>query len=68
MPAPRAVIFEACDFLGSAVGYHGEFEDTVLRWELDHLEARSGQTVHQRFAISFAISGTVRTLATTDGC
>ena len=49
MPFPRAVIFEACNFLGSAVGYHGEFEDLVLRWEFDHLEARNGQAVHQRF-------------------
>ena len=49
MPFPRSVIFEACNFLGSAVGYHGEFEDMVLRWELDHLVARNGQAVHQRF-------------------
>ena len=49
MPLPRAVIFEACNFLGSAVGYHGEFEDLVLRWGLDQFEARNGQAVHQRF-------------------
>lgn len=40
MPFPRAVIFEACNFLGSALGYHGEFEDLLLRWELDQFEAR----------------------------
>ena len=49
MPFPRAVVFEACTFLGTAVGYHGEFEDLVLRWELDQLEDRNGQAVHQRF-------------------
>ena len=49
MPFPRPVIFDACNFLGSAVGYHGEFEDLVLRWELDQFEARNGQAVHQRF-------------------
>lgn len=49
MPFPRAVVFEACNFLGGAVGYHGEFEDMVLRWELDQFEARNGQAVHQRF-------------------
>jgi len=48
MPFPRPVIFEACNFLGSIVGYHGAFEDLVLRWELDQLEARVG-AVHQRF-------------------
>jgi len=49
MPFPRPVIFEACNFLGSAAEYHGEFEDLVLRWELDQFEARNGQAVHQRF-------------------
>lgn len=49
MPFPRPVIFEACNFLGGAIGYHGEFEDMVLRWELDQFEARNGQAVHQRF-------------------
>lgn len=48
MPFPRSVIFEACNFLGTAIGYHGEFEDLVLRWELDQFEARSG-AIHQRF-------------------
>src|SRR5437016_6122648 len=49
MPFPRPVIFEACTFLGGAISYHGEFEDMVLRWELDQFEARNGQAVHQRF-------------------
>ena len=47
VPFPRSVIFEACNFLGAALGYHGEFEDLVLRWELDQFEARTG-AVHQR--------------------
>ena len=47
MPFPRAVIFEACTFLGNAIGYHGDFEDMVLRWELDELE-RQGGAIHQR--------------------
>jgi len=49
MAFPRAVIFEACNFLGTAVTYHGEFDDLVLRWELDQLEPRNGQAIHQRF-------------------
>ena len=49
MSFPRSVVFEACSFLGSAIGYHGEYEDLVLRWELDELEARNGQAIHQRF-------------------
>src|SRR5437868_2587765 len=48
MPYPRPVIFEACDFLGSVMQYHGDFEDMVLRWELDQFDARNGQAVHQR--------------------
>src|SRR5215469_5465117 len=47
MPFPRAVIFEACTFLGNVIGYHGDFEDMVLRWELDELERRGG-AIHQR--------------------
>src|SRR6266850_3031345 len=47
MPFPRAVIFEACSFLGDVLGYHGAFEDLVLRWELDQLEQRDG-AIHQR--------------------
>ena len=34
-------------FSGCSPGYHGEFEDLVLRWELDQFEARNG-AVHQR--------------------
>ena len=49
MAFPRPIIFEACNFLGSTIGYHGEFEDLVLRWELDELDARNGQAIHQRF-------------------
>ena len=48
MPFPRSVVFEACNFLGQAVGYHGEFEDMVLRWGLDQFDERTG-AVHQRF-------------------
>lgn len=48
MPYSRAVVFEACTFLGAAVQSHGTFEDLVLRWELDHLETRDG-AIHQRF-------------------
>ena len=48
MPYPRSVIFEACQFLGRTVGYHGEFEDLVLRWELDALAEHDG-AIHQRF-------------------
>ena len=40
MAFPRPIILEACNFLGSTIGYHGEFEDLVLRWELDELDAR----------------------------
>ena len=49
MAFPRPIIFEACNFLGSTIGYHGEFEDLVLRWELDELDARNSQAIHQRF-------------------
>lgn len=48
MPFPRSVVFEACNFLGQAVGYHGEFEDMVLRWGLDQFDERTG-AIHQRF-------------------
>jgi hypothetical protein len=47
MPFPRSVVLEACNFLGDALGYHGSFEDLVLRWELDQLDVRTG-AVHQR--------------------
>jgi hypothetical protein len=49
MPFPRSILFEACAFLGDAVGYHGEFEDLVLRWELDTLAVRGGEPIHARF-------------------
>jgi hypothetical protein len=48
MPFPRPVIFEACTFLGQAIGYHGAFEEMVLRWELDQFDRRAGATVRQR--------------------
>ena len=49
MPFSRSVIFEACGFLKSVIDYHGDFEDLVLLWELDQLDARNGQALHQRF-------------------
>jgi len=52
LPCPRAVIFEAGTFLGTAVPSHGEFEDLVLRWELDHLAEKAG-AIHQRFRVLF---------------
>lgn len=42
MAFSRSTLFEACTFLGRVFGYHGQFEDMVLRWELDNLEERSG--------------------------
>jgi hypothetical protein len=47
MPFPRAVIFEACAFLGQTIQYHGDFEDIMLRWELDDLAVAHG-AIHQR--------------------
>jgi hypothetical protein len=47
LPFPRSVVYEACNFLGAALGYHGEFEDLVLRWELDQFDSRTG-AIHQR--------------------
>jgi len=35
MPYSRATLFEACTFLGQFLETHGEFEDMLLRWELD---------------------------------
>ena len=49
MPFSRSVLLEACNFLKSVIGYHGDFEDLVLLWELDQLDARNGQALHQRF-------------------
>ena len=48
MPYPRSVILEACLLLGIKLGYHGEFEDMVLRWELDQLADASGLAIHAR--------------------
>ena len=42
MAFSRSTLFEACTFLGRVFGYHGQFEDMVLRWELDNLEERTG--------------------------
>ena len=49
MPFSRSVILEACNFLKSVTSYHGEFEDLVLLWELDQLDAHNGQTLPKRF-------------------
>ena len=49
MPFSRSVILEACNFFKSVIGYHGDFEDLVLLWELDQLDARNGQALHERF-------------------
>jgi hypothetical protein len=35
MPYSRATLFEACTFLGQLLETHGEFDDMLLRWELD---------------------------------
>lgn len=48
MPFPRDVVFEACNFLGEVIQFHGAFEDCILRWGLDQLDKRDG-AVHQRF-------------------
>jgi hypothetical protein len=48
MPFPRAVILEACTFLGSKLRFHGEFEDLALRWELDQLADQDGVAIHHR--------------------
>lgn len=47
MPFPRTVVLEACNVLGGRIQYHGEFEDLVLRWGIDELDARTG-AIHQR--------------------
>lgn len=48
MPYPRSVILEACILLGNNLRYHGEFEDMVLRWELDRLADDAGLPISTR--------------------
>lgn len=53
MPFPRSVVFEACEFLGLAFSYHGEFEMLVLRWGLDQFDTRDGQSIQTRIRMLF---------------
>lgn len=48
MPYPRSVVFEAFTLLGLRIRYHGEFEDMVLRWELDQLADAAGLAITAR--------------------
>lgn len=48
MPFPRSVIFEACNLIGRKIGYHGQVDDMMLRWELDD-HAQAAGAIHQRF-------------------
>ncbi|SRR5229473_1223751 len=55
MPYSRATLFEACTFLGQFLETHGEFDDILLRWELDGFIPELTGTVPDRLRKFFTV-------------